>query len=333
MDIRRRQLLLGTTGLALPALHSRAAEAQAWPGSRDRIQLVVPFNPGGSADTMARSLAQFMPEALGGVPITVVNRPGASGAAGSTWFRTLRDDGSNFLVMQAIPFLANAILQLNAPIKWEDFYIINTQWVDYAILAVPANSSYRTLEDLVKAIRERPGTITSSVMAGSGAYIQHMLLLDRLGLPRDAIRYVTYDGGAPVRTAVAGGHVDMTIVAAQGSRSLGDRIRALAVVDDEAAPEWNAPLINDALRRNFDVTMPLVSNYTVSVIAHRSFAEKHPDRLERFTSAYRSTIQRPEYKQFAERGGFGSTWNGHERSASLNNEAFEALRAFATSRN
>jgi tripartite-type tricarboxylate transporter receptor subunit TctC len=262
-----------------------------------------------------------------------VNRPGASGAAGATWFRSLRDDGSNMLVMQAVPFLANAILQLNAPIKWEDFNILNTQWVDYAIIAVPANSPYQTIEDLVRAIRANPGTVSSAVMAGSGAYIQQIIMLERLGLPRDAIRFVTYDGGAPVRTAVAGGHVDMTIVAAQGSRSIRDRIRPLAVVDDTEAPEWSVPTINSVTQSNFGFTMPMVSNYTVSVIAHRSFGEKHPDRQARFLDAYRRTLERADYKEFAQRGGFSAEWRGPERSAEINNVAYEALAQYANVRN
>lgn len=329
---RRKLLIAGGSALGAAALPSQRVAADTWPGPRDRIQFVVPFNPGGSADRMARSLAQFMPQELGGTPINVINRPGASGATGATWFMQQRDDGSNFLVMQAIPFLANAILQLNAPVKWEDFQILNVQWTDYAVVVVPRESPHRTMRDLIEAIRARPGTVSTAVMAGSGAYIQHQILLDRLGLPRNAIRFVTYDGGAPVRTAVAGGHVDMTIVAAQGSRGISDRIRALAVVDEDAHPEWGAPLINSVTQEHFGFTMPLVSNYTVSLIAHRSFGQKHPERLTRVLEAYRRTIERADYKAFAEQGGFSATWNGPERSAAIVNPAFEALRSYAPPR-
>lgn len=326
---RRKMLAAGGAALSAAALPMSQASADDWPGPRDRIQFVVPFNPGGSADRMARSLAQFMPHELGGTPITVVNRPGASGAAGATWFMNQRDDGSNILVMQAIPFLANAILLLNAPVKWEDFHIVNVQWTDYAIVAVPKDSPYRTMRDLIEAIRQRPGSVSTAVMAGSGAMIQHQILLDRLNLPRDAIRFVTYDGGAPVRTAVAGGHVDMTIVAAIGSRGIADRIRPLAVVDDEEHSEWSVPLVNAVTQENFGFTMPLVSNYNVAVIVHRSFAQKHPDRLARFTEAYRRTLARAGYREFAQNGGFPATWNGPERSAAIVNPAYEALSAYA----
>ena len=43
-----------------------------------RLEIIVPFNPGGSADRLARSIGQFLPEELG-VPVTVTNRPGGSG--------------------------------------------------------------------------------------------------------------------------------------------------------------------------------------------------------------------------------------------------------------
>jgi len=330
MAIRRRHVLTAAAaGLSAPLL--ARAQTPAWDGPK-RIQFVVPFNAGGSADTMARGLAQYMPEELGSASISVVNRPGASGAAGAAWFTQQRDDGSAFLVMQCIPFLANAILRFDAPIKWDQFSILNIQWNDYAVLVVPKDSPYKTLPELITAVKEKPGTISSAVMAGSGAYIQHFILLDKLGLPRDALRYVTYDGGAPVRTAVAGGHVNMTIVAAKSTLGVQDRVRALAVVDDEPSSDWPAPLINQTLKDAYGFTMPLVSNYAVSLIAQSSFSKKHPELQKKFVEAYHRTVRRADYQEAMAKAGIPTQWYGPERSTKIANEAFETLAAYAPKR-
>jgi len=73
-----------------------------------------------------RALAPQLSRELNNVPITVTNRPGASGAVGATIFAKGPSDGSALMVMQATPFLANAILSGRAPVKWTDFHVINT---------------------------------------------------------------------------------------------------------------------------------------------------------------------------------------------------------------
>ena len=70
-----------------------ATMAASWPTANDKITIVVPFKTGGSTDRLARSIAQYLPKHLNGAPVTVVNKPGASGAVGSSWFLHQPDDG------------------------------------------------------------------------------------------------------------------------------------------------------------------------------------------------------------------------------------------------
>lgn len=306
-----------------------AAKAADWPSSSDRIQFIVPFNTGGSADRLARGLANFLPKELNDTPITVVNRPGASGAMGAAFFQQQPDDGSVFLVMQATPFLANAILQTDIPVEWEDFDVINTQWIDYAIVAVPQDSEIQDFKGLVEKMRSGPGAISTGAMVGSGAYLQQLGMLELLGIPRENVRFVTYDGGGPLRAALAGGHIDFSFVAGKGSEVIRDRVRSIAVVHSEPSPTWDGPPLNTALEEHYGVTMPLFSSYTTSVIAHSTFKEKHPDRYQIFVDAYKRTLEREDYQDWLKQNQIGGLWLGPEESKKLTTEGYEGLKKYS----
>lgn len=309
-----------TTGIAL---------AQDWPTAKDKIELIVPFNTGGSADRMARALAPQLSRELNNVPITVTNRPGASGAVGATIFAKGPSDGSTLMVMQATPFLANAILSGRAPVKWTDFHVINTQWIDYAIAAVPINSTYKTFDELLAAIESKKGAVSSATMSGSGAYLQQLAMLETMGLPMDQIRFVTYDGGGPVRTSVAGGHTDFSFVAATGSESIRDRIRSLAIIHDRPVTEWQGPLLNEALKARYGKELPIFASYTVSLISKSDFPTKYPKRYDTILKAYERAMKNPEFLAQLKKSNIGTLWLGPTESKKITTEGYEGLSKYS----
>ncbi len=313
-------LSLTTTGIAL---------AQDWPTTKDKIELIVPFNTGGSADRMARALAPQLSRELNNVSITVTNRPGASGAVGATIFAKGPSDGSTLMVMQATPFLANAILSGRAPVKWTDFHVINTQWIDYAIAAVPVNSPYKTFDELLAAIESKKGAVSSATMSGSGAYLQQLAMLETMGLPMDQIRFVTYDGGGPVRTSVAGGHTDFSFVAATGSESIRDRIRSLAIIHDRPVTEWQGPLLNEALKARYGKELPIFASYTVSLISKSDFPTKHPKRYDTILKAYERAMKNPEFLAQLKKSNIGTLWLGPTESKKITTEGYEGLSKYS----
>lgn len=316
-------LAFGSTVLA-----TAPVMADQWPTSRDRIEFTVPFNTGGSADRLARALAGAMSQQLD-VPITVTNRPGGAGALGATFFaKQPACDGSRFLVMQATPFLANAIISGRAPVDWEDFHVINTQWLDYAIVAVPNESPFQNLDDLFDAIEKEKGAVSSATMNGSGAFMQQLAVLEAMGLPADQVRFVLYDGGAPVRTSVAGGQTDFSFVAATGSETIRDRVRSIGVVNAQPVTEWDGELINDVLKRRYGVELPIFSSYTVSVFTQPCFFEEHPERYDRFVDAYEKVMNDPGFQAELQSRNLGNLWNGPERSRQIINEGYQGLAKY-----
>ncbi|SDX68551.1 Tripartite-type tricarboxylate transporter, receptor component TctC [Albimonas donghaensis] len=322
----------GLTTLAALAMAAFAAAPtvaeEDWPSSGDRITFVVPFNTGGSADRLARGLANHMEKELDGAAVTVMNQPGGAGAMGVAYYTQLPTDGSHFLVMQATPFLANVILQTDVPAEWSDFTVINTQWTDFPIVAVPADGRLKDFDDLIAKAKEGKGAVTAAGMSSGASYLQMLLMFDMLGIPRENVRIVTYDGGAPLRTAIAGGQVDFTFVAANGSESIRDRIRSIAVVTADDIDNWDGPKINDALAK-YDVKMPLFSEYTTSVIANSAFKKEHPDRYARFVEVLKATLEREDYKAWLKENRVGGRWMGPEMSQKLTTEGFEGLKQYA----
>jgi tripartite-type tricarboxylate transporter receptor subunit TctC len=321
-----RRLLLGAGLGALAAPQALRAQA-AWPRPRDRISIVVPFATGGSTDRLGRAIATFLARELNGPPVTVVNRPGAAGLLGSAWFLEQPDDGSHFLVTHAIPYLSNNIITGQAQFRWQDFDPINTQWIQYQALITRTAGRYDSIEKLVEAMR-KPGEVSAGVLHGSGGHLQTLMLLDKLNIPRGNIRIVTYQGGGPLRTAVAGGHVDFTIVSLEGTEGLKGVVNALCVFHDERDAEWNAPTANSLLQQHFGFTMPSVGSTYASLLGQASFRAKHPERHAAFVDAYRRSVARADHREFAEKGGLGALWLGPERTKSLLDENFEVLSQY-----
>ncbi|HEU5323080.1 MAG TPA: tripartite tricarboxylate transporter substrate binding protein, partial [Methylomirabilota bacterium] len=279
------------------------------------------FNAGGSVDRMARGLATFLAAELG-KPVSVVNRPGAGGQAGTTWFLQQPDDGHVLMVSPATPYLPTNILVTGARYTLDDFAFVNAQWTDYAFLAVPKDKPYKSARELVDAIRANPGKLSAGVTFGSAGHISTLAMLEALGLPHDAVRLVTFDGGGPLRAALAGGHVDFSIQQAEGAETIKDFIRPLAVFLEKRVEDWDAPPINEALKAH-GVTVPLVSGSVRALVAPAGFKKKHPQSYETLVAAYKKTLENPEFQAWLKANAIGGDWVGPERTTEIIKFNFE----------
>jgi tripartite-type tricarboxylate transporter receptor subunit TctC len=300
------------------------AFAQDWP--RRPITLVVPFDIGGSVDRLARGLAEFLPRQLG-KPVTVVDRPGAAGQIGTTWFLHQPDDGYTLMVTPAMPYLPVNILVTGAKYTLDDFAFINAQWTDYTLLAVPKDKPYQTLADLIDAIKANPGKISVSVTFGSVGQVTTMALLDALGLPPTAVRVVTFDGGGATRTALAGGQVDFSIEQAEGADTIKPLIRPLAVFLDHRVDMFDAPPVNEALQP-YHVAVPLLNGSIRALVAPAGFAVRHPQEYATLVAAYHKTLEMPEFKTWLAANRMGDDWAGPDRTREIMQQNFETLRKY-----
>lgn len=178
--------------------------AQQFP-SKD-ITLVVPWAAGGGTDTIARTLVKNAKKHFG-VNVNVVNKTGGLGAVGMGSVATAAPDG---YTVGVITFhLSNYRMMGLANLSYKDYTLIQLINREGAAASVAANSKFQTLKDLIEFAKANPGVVTAG-HAGAGS-VQHLSLAS-LGL-REKIKFVhvPFDGSAPARTAVVGGHVTVAV--------------------------------------------------------------------------------------------------------------------------
>lgn len=145
---RRRLLTLATVALA--ALVGTAAHAQGSYPTRP-ITVVAPYSAGGDADLAARNFAAAAQRVLG-QPVVVVNRTGASGVIGSAFVVAAPPDGYTLLLARTgSQAILPAIQPTSTKYKWDDYTFIGMLELNPYGCMVNAKSTYRTLDDLVKA--------------------------------------------------------------------------------------------------------------------------------------------------------------------------------------
>ena len=221
-------LVLGCVGLF-------ATSAQAWP---DRpIEIVVGFAPGGGTDITARTLATYLEKELGG-SVVVVNKSGASGAIGLGYVARSKPDGHT-LGMTNMPGLLTVPIEREAGYVPADFTYLANLVRDPCAFSVSVNSPYKTLADLVAAAKANPGKISVSTSGiGTDDHLQMVFFEKATGTK---LNHVPFNGAAPQRNAVFGGHTDvggMNIGEAMPYNGINLRILAQAAeVRSVLAPE------------------------------------------------------------------------------------------------
>jgi tripartite-type tricarboxylate transporter receptor subunit TctC len=192
------------TTLAL-ASFAHAANAQDFPSKP--ITWVVGFPPGGVSDQGARYMARQFAEKLG-QPVVVENKPGAGGIIAAEHVAAAKPDGYTIMYGASGPLASFVSLYKKLsydPIK--SFTLIQGYVQSPLLLAVPANSPFKTLRDLVEFGKQNPGKLNfGSVGSGSGAHLAAELLGFNAGI---SMTHVPYKGSAQAITEMLGGNLDL----------------------------------------------------------------------------------------------------------------------------
>jgi len=201
----RRMALL--VGLAAPALLGRDALAQAFPTRS--LRMIVPFVPGGGADTTAR----FVVEPLGlelGQSVVIENRGGAGGTIGAAAVAQAPADGYTLLYGTPGPLITNPFLMANMPYDAQrDFAPVSLLTRGAYLLAVHKDVPVRTMSDLLALARARPGELTyASAGIGAGSHLSGELLSMETGI---RMTHVPYRGTSQAVADVAAGRVTISI--------------------------------------------------------------------------------------------------------------------------
>ena len=224
MSMRRMSTLLAVCG-ALAA--AGPAVAQSYPARP--ITLVVPFAPGGSASTAARSVADKMSETLG-QQIVIDNRGGAGGTVATRAVAKAPPDGYTLLVVTSATVGTSPSLFQNLgydPRK--DFAPIGLIAATPNLIAVHPTFPARSLAELIKIGKEATTPIPyGSPGTGTLNHLTVELLAYRTGMK---VAHVPYKGAGPALNDLLGGHINVLISAIPNAHShiVAGTIHGLAV--------------------------------------------------------------------------------------------------------
>jgi len=234
----RTALLLALALAAAPAL------AQTFP--TQNIRIVVPYPAGGSADLMARDIANGL-NRIYSPPVLVENRPGAGGHLGAEQVAKAAPDGHT-LVLGTIShhgaFKMYKTLRYNPGTDLQSVILIAES---FNVLMVRDGLPVKSVAELIAIARAQPGKLTyASAGSGSATHMaaelfKYMTKLDILGIP--------FKGGAPAQIAMLGGQVDVNFETAGTAWPAirTGKVRALAVTLPARSPSFpDLPAIADA---------------------------------------------------------------------------------------
>jgi tripartite-type tricarboxylate transporter receptor subunit TctC len=187
------------------ALASGVAAAQAYPSKP--LRMIIPFPPGGSNDVIGRAIATQLGERLG-QGVVIDNRGGAGGIIGVDAAMKSAADGYTLLLISVAMPMTVALGRL-PPEAMKSFAPIGLLGSGPAVLAVPAGLPARSLQDLIRLLKEKPGVYNAG-SAGIGSF-QHLATeLFRLQAGVDFV-IVQYKGGGPALTDTLAGQVQMNL--------------------------------------------------------------------------------------------------------------------------
>ncbi|MBK9607920.1 MAG: tripartite tricarboxylate transporter substrate binding protein [Betaproteobacteria bacterium] len=296
-----RRKLLGILAAALAAFAFGTAQA-AYP--ERPITLVVPWGAGGGTDATARIIGSLMEKELG-QPVNVVNRTGGSGVVGHSAIATGAPDGYTIgLITVEIGMMH---WQGLTELKGASYTPIGLVNADPAGLQVRSDSPYKTVKDLVDAIKANPGKLKASGTGQGG--IWHLAIA---GMLRDlkvdpaAAPWVPSNGAAPGLQDLVAGGVDIVPCSLPEARSLIDsgKVRSLAVMDPKPAALYpNVPTLKAATGSDWALAA------WRGIAAPKGIPAEARDKL---VAVVKKIAASKDYNDFMSSRGFGVIYAGPE---------------------
>src|SRR3989440_4681710 len=233
---------------ALLALLAGAAQA-AYP--ERPITLIVPWGAGGGTDATARIIGVLLEKDLG-QPVNVVNRTGGSGVVGHAAIAQAPADGYTIgLITVEISMMHWQGLTELSGASYTPIGLVNA---DPAGLQVRVDAPYKTVNDLVAAIKANPGKLKASGTGQGG--IWHLAIagmLKDMKVDPAAVPWVPSNGAAPGLQDLVAGGVEIVPCSLPEARSLIDagKVKSLAVMDAKRAALYpNLPTLKAATGSN-----------------------------------------------------------------------------------
>ena len=281
--MQRRSLLLSAAALAAP---TTAAWAQS---DKPPLRILVGFPPGGSADTIARLLAERLPGQLGGQAVVVDNKAGAAGRIAIDQLKNAAPDGNTVLIMPSGPVVLfpHVYKKLNYDVNKDLAPISQLASFQFCVVSGP-KSNVKTMAEMVARAKADPSTATyGSSGNGTVPHFLGLMIGEAAGIE---LQHVPYQGGAPAMTALLGGHIgyNMDVVTEALEQHRAGKVRVIAVAGAQRAPQLPE--------------VPTLREQGVAMDASAWFAMYGPGGLpaaqaQRISQAVQTALKEPAFAQ------------------------------------
>ena len=256
------------------------------------ISIIVPYNAGGSLDSMTRIVVEFMKQELD-KPIMVDNRPGASGVIGANAFLQAKPDGYTVLVFPSGSFAA-PVFQGREALDSKKFKAIGAFVKSERILFARTDAPYKTFEELIEYARKNPGKLKFGSGGSTDTAYVFKYILKKENLD---VNVTLFNGGAPAAAAIMGGHVDL-IEGGNGSpadvAAMAGKLVPLCILSDGKLAKY--PDLKNPLEMGYDYA----STNMFGLFVH---ADAPDEVVQVLSKTLQEVIKKPELKdKFKNRG-------------------------------
>jgi len=205
-------------------------------------ECIAPANPGGGWDFTCRQIGKIMYE-IGAVdkPVQVTNLAGAGGGLAFNHVVSERNEDDELIIAASSATSTRLAQNAYAGMSADQVRFVGAIGADPGVIVVAADSPYKSLNDLIDAIKAAPGEIAFAGGSAVGGFdhLKPLMVIRRAGITDvKAIKYIGVDGGADAITQTVGGFTqamsgDMSEIV--GFINSGD-VRAIAVLTEERVP-------------------------------------------------------------------------------------------------
>lgn len=228
------------------------ALAENWPVRS--VTMIVPFPAGGSADTLARTVAQELSDKLG-KPFVIDNRAGAGGNIGAAAVAKAKPDGYTILFTTPAPIALNKLMYRNMPYDPQaDFEPVVLIAKSPLIITAKAGG-FSNLKDMIAFAKENPGKLNVGHPGnGTLGHVTSELLQQMTGVK---VTNIAYRGSSPLMTVLLGATVDVAIdfMPAYVPLILDGQLKPLAVTSaGRSSLLPNVPTANEAGLSGFEAS-------------------------------------------------------------------------------
>src|SRR3954449_7371516 len=318
---------VAAAGAAAALLCASPAFAQARYPQRP-VEVVVPYAPGGGTDNLMRMITGIIDEnKWSPVPLNVNNRAGGSGAIGYNYL--INKKGDAHTVAGATPMVVSGKIEGRLPGDHRDaMTTLMIVAIDELMISVRSESPYKTIDDFVNAARAKPGGLT---VGGTATLTEdHIFTYLFEQAAKIQVKYVPFNSGGEVTTALMGGHIDAGVMNPNEivAQAEAGKARNLAVASQKRLAD--APDVPTFAERGYDF-------YWEQMRGVVGPANMSPEAVKWWVETLRKVVKTEKWqKDYIKRNLLTPTdWSGEEANKYLDGlrdkyaEALKGLKAGA----